>query len=136
VRILLVALLVLLSAAPADAGWRINRSLAIAQEVWKPSCGQLRLAYGNPADYGVPGADEWAWPEKCAIGIDTSKHFEFEELCTIVLHGAGHVAGAGHSDRPQSIMYPYRVFSVKVERVRGREVFTNWGGVDRRCLDR
>src|SRR6188768_2158536 len=118
-RLLALIFLFLLAAAPAEAGWRIDRSLAIAQEVWKPTCGALSLAYGDPVSAGASAeADAWAWPGNCRIGINASQHYEFEELCTIVLHEAGHVAGMGHADR--GIMRATRVFVEAHETSHGR----------------
>jgi hypothetical protein len=134
----LAALIVaLLAAAPAaHAGWKIDRSLAIAQAVWNPACGDLRLSYGHPGDVlaDAEGA-AWAWRGNCTIGIDARMSLEFEELCTIVLHEAGHVTGAEHSDDPNSVMFAAPVVQKVTARISGRTV-VRWDGIDRRCLDR
>lgn len=130
----LAVLVLLLAASSAQAGWRINRSVAIAQVVWHPTCGQLRLAYSEPVD-GAESAGAWAWKGNCAIGVPVGTHYEFEELCTLVLHEAGHVAGMEHSANPRSVMYPVRIFTEGRMEAHGR-ITKVWGGVDRRCLDR
>ena len=136
-RPVLIAVLVALTlAAPAQAGWRINRSLAIAQTVWHPTCGQLTLGYGDRArDGAADGAGGWAWAGNCTIRIPNGSHYEFEELCAIVLHEAGHVAGMGHSSNPRSVMYAEPLVIKTTARI-GRKTVTRWTGVDRRCLDR
>jgi hypothetical protein len=115
---LLAIAVALFVAAPAHAGWRVDRSLAIAEAVWKPACGKLSLAYGN-----------------CTIWIDASKSFEFEALCSAVLHEAGHVTGAEHSSNPGSVMYAEPLVAKVTARIDGRTV-VRWDGVDRRCLNR
>jgi hypothetical protein len=137
--LLTVALaLALASAAPAHAGWKINRSLSIAQHVWHPACGQLTVAFGDPAKFGVPlHASEWAYEGECTIGLHATliTHLEFEEVCTIIMHGAGHAAGAEHSTNRKSVMFADPFVHKITARIKGRTV-THWDGADRRCLNR
>jgi len=117
-------------------GWRTARSLSIAQVVWHPTCGALTLRYGDPIREGAgDGAGGWAWKGDCVIRIPNGSHYEFEELCTIILHEAGHVAGMGHSADPRSVMYPEHVVIKTTAHIAGRTV-VRWNGVDRRCLNR
>jgi hypothetical protein len=136
-RSLILAVLVMLTSPnAAQAGWRIDRSVAIAQAVWKPSCGTLSLRYGVPEDAGAAaGASGWAWNGDCKIGVNAGNHYEFEELCTIVVHEGGHVAGLGHSPNRRSVMYAEPLVLKTTARINGREI-TRWDGVDRRCLQR
>lgn len=134
--VLVVAALLLTTPGSADAGWRINRSLAIAQTVWHPTCGQLQLGYGDPERVGLPiGVGEWAWKGDCTIRIPNGSHYEFEELCTVILHGAGHVAGMGHSTNPDSVMYPEHLV-IKTTAKIGHRTVVRWTGVDHRCQHR
>lgn len=134
-RLSLLAFVGLALFAPvAHAGWRIDRSLAIAQAVWHPTCGQLTLGYGDPADAGGD-ASGWAWAGDCKIRIPNGSHYEFEELCAIVLHEGGHVTGLGHSSNPRSAMYG-EALVIKTTAVIGRRTITRWTGVDHRCLNR
>jgi hypothetical protein len=135
-RYLAVTLVAAAICAPASAraGWKAERSLQIAQAVWHPSCGKLRLAFSDPTAIGV--ADEaggWAWKDDCTIGVDSRKHWEFEQLCQIVLHEAGHVAGLGHSTNPHSVMRASFLGIETTAVIRGR-TFTRWDGIDSRCL--
>jgi hypothetical protein len=128
-------MLALLAPATANAGWRIDRSLTIAETVWHPSCGKLELGYGDPVREGAADSGGWAWTGNCTIRIPNGSNYEFEELCTIVLHEAGHVAGAGHSHNPKSVMYADPLVIRTQARVNGRTV-VHWDGVDHRCLNR
>ena len=127
--------LLLVLAAPARAGWKIDRALAVAQIVWHPACGQLRVSFERPpAD--VAEAAGWAWSGDCTIRVNSQgSHRAFEPFCQTVLHEAGHVAGMGHSSNPRSVMYPYRRLDVGHTVLHGRRV-TVWPGVDSRCRDR
>lgn len=133
---LALAAVFLFGAAPAQAGWRIDRSLAIAQTVWHPGCGQLHLGYGDRArDGAAEGAGGWAWAGDCTIRLPNGSHYEFEELCAIVLHEAGHVAGMGHSSNPASVMYAEPLVIKTTARI-GRKTVVRWTGIDSRCADR
>jgi hypothetical protein len=133
--LLALSLPVLLLGAPAaQAGWRTDRSLAIAQIVWHPACGQLSLGYGDRARDGArDGAIGWAWAGNCEIRIPNGSHYEFEVLCSTVLHEAGHAAGMGHSSNPRSVMYAERPFTKTTARIGGKTI-TQWTGADHRCL--
>lgn len=133
---LAATLVALATPATASAGWRIDRSLLIAQTVWHPTCGQLQLGYGDPVREGAGEAvGGWAWAGDCLIRIPNGSHYEFEELCTIVLHEAGHVAGVGHSHNPRSVMYPDPLVQKTTARI-GRRTVVRWTGVDHRCQRR
>lgn len=130
----LIALAALAYTPNADAGWRINRSLQIAQTVWHPTCGTLTLGYGDPIREGAgDAAGGWATAGDCAIKIPNGSHYEFVELCTVILHEAGHVAGMGHSPNPRSVMYAEPLVIKTTARI-GRKTITEWTGVDHRCL--
>lgn len=134
--VLLLALTLLAAPATAQAGWKLDRSLAVAQAVWSPTCGQMRVAYENPANAGLPeAAAGWAWEGDCTIRLPLGASYEFEQLCTIVVHEAGHVAGRGHSSNPRSVMYAEPLVTKTTFTLRGRTV-VRWDGIDRRCRDR
>jgi hypothetical protein len=128
---------VIASAAPsiAQAGWKTDRAVKIAQIVWHPSCGQLRVAYSDPTMSGAPDeAGGWAWAGDCGIGVDSRKHWEFEMLCQIILHEGGHVAGLGHSTNPASVMRA-SFLGIKTTAVINGRTYTRWDGIDSRCLN-
>jgi hypothetical protein len=55
------------------------------------------------------------------------------ELCHTTIHELGHIAGAGHSDNPRSVMYWATNFT-EYATVSGRLLSVQ--GADRRCYDR
>lgn len=48
----------------------------------------------------------------CKVGIDVHYDWDFEWLCTIMVHEYGHLSGQEHSENPRSVMHAYvvRVF--------------------------
>lgn len=133
-RVLVAVLALLIMAAPAQAGPKIDRSLAIAQAVWHPACGQLRVAYGDPVAAGaVAEAFGWAWAGNCEVGVTNKTHLEFQQLCVVILHEGGHVVGLGHSDNPRSIMRP-DFFTIETIFESDGRTITRWDGVDPRCV--
>lgn len=139
----LVAVLALAIAAPATAraGWKIDRAAEIAQIVWHPACGQLRIRFADPATSGAvdangdPLADVsgWALPGDCDVSVSNKQSWTFETFCQTVLHEAGHAAGYGHSSNPHSVMYAWGTPVESRGTVNGRRV-VRWTGVDPRCL--
>lgn len=137
--------LVLAFSQPAKASWRVDRSLAIAQIVWHPSC-DLRLSFDDPAQaHGMlPDGTEVVNPAGWAIKGDCTIHLSrtypwigFEDFCTVVLREGGNVVGAGDNltAKPNSIRYPIRTF-VRTQAVIGGRLVERWSGVDWRCLGR
>lgn len=124
-------------AAPAHAGWKIDRALKIAQIVWNPDCGQLRVQYGSAEAAGtVAEAGAWAWAGNCTIGLNAAVHDQsFEPLCQKILHEGGHVDGLGHSANQASVMRASFMALETTAIISGREV-TRWDGIDSRCLNR
>lgn len=135
---LLIAVMALLvSAAPAQAGWKTDRALAIAQNVWQPAEGEFALNFER-ADPRWPGGDAyaaWAWEGDYTIRLDATRGWPWPLLCERVIHEAGHVVGEEHSDDPDSVMYPWDTPIRTKGRVNGRRV-VRWQGVDRRCRER
>lgn len=134
----LVALLLALPSA-AHADWRVDRAAQIARIVWHHPCvDRMRITWapfddraGEAVQTGSLTADgdcELADPVVTLNSLDPSLR-DWEPFCDTVLHEAGHLAGRGHSDNPDSIMFPVRV-AVHMQG-NGRD---RWEGVDRRCL--
>ena len=130
-------LLVLALAAPAQAGWRTDRALAIAQTVWHPTCGQLQIRFENPVgDLASEDPAGWAWAGDCTVRLNATQSWQaFEPFCHTVLHEAGHAAGMGHSPNPQSVMFPRRVLDHGYTVRHGKRVLV-WPGLDPRCRER
>jgi hypothetical protein len=98
----------LLAAAPAHAGWRIDRATAIANVVWHDPCsGQVALIW-KPTDQDAADV------EHCAVWLDSREPLEWPEFCTIIIHEYGHLArfsdplnpsDPDHSHSAASVMY-------------------------------
>ena len=145
-RALILALLTLVVApSTTQAGWRIERSLQVAQVVWRPSCGPVGVYFGDPVAYGATeNASGWVKSGTCAIGINRSFSGEFEDFCDLILHEMGHVAGYRnpanpadpyHSLDPLSVMFTGDV-NVRARNEVDGKLTTEWLGYDSRCLQR
>lgn len=132
--LLLLALWPATASASAPAPWQ-QKALALAQQTWRPACGQLTLSFGQPPEETADAAG-WAYKGDCGINIRSDKTWlGYPEFCDTVLHEAGHAAGLEHSTNPRSVMFPLGVVMRNLARVEGsRREYVSWTGVDRRCL--
>lgn len=133
----LVATALMLAApvARADApdAWQ-RKALTLAQRVWHPDCGTLRIEWANASDFGGDAEwGGWAYVGECTI-YEPAAHYwlGYPEFCTDVLHEGGHAAGYGHSSK--GIMRAERIVGYSRNRINGRLARPHWTGVDRRCL--
>lgn len=134
--IALAAAACLAAPANAHAGWKTNRAVAIAQIVWQPSCGPLRLSFETPApDDAEEGVNAWAWPDECVIHLDNRQRWEWEPLCETVLHETGHVTGLADSKTPGNIMFNDGLTLHDTGWVNGKWQ-ESWTGIDKRCRKR
>lgn len=122
---LLAVLLLLIFAAPAEAGWKRDRALAIGNIVWGNPCPQVDFAYEAHDDWD----GWWAYSDGCKVRLNAKPDLPWlwPIYCTIVIHELGHAAGHPHSENPNSIMYPTHSFAVVNGKVEA--------GADRRCND-
>ncbi len=115
----------------------------MAERVFHPACGRPAIVFedasqshaGFPGDAPVARPTGWARAGECVIHLDRDHAWlGYPELCHVVLHEAGNVAGYGDDwTDPRSIRYPLPQITRTTARVGGR-VITRWDGVDRRCL--
>lgn len=93
-----------IATAPAAAG-DLPRATGIAKSVYPPPC-RLIVQLGLPA---TPGANAEAYRTSCTIRVrpDVASGFTDAELCALMVHEAGHIAGVPHSLDPRSTMYAY-----------------------------
>jgi hypothetical protein len=107
---------VLVTAAPAHAGWKMDRAEEIADTVWRHPCnGNVPVSWDDPArvfaavdPYRPPMA--WTRPGDCTLHLNgpwiARWGIPWSDLCPSVLHEYGHLAGMQHSPNPRSVMYP------------------------------
>lgn len=118
-----------LLAASAQAGWRIDRALAVAGVVWNHPCGdQIEVRWARlPDDIGgqVTLGD-------CALTVNTIYPWSWQGFCRTVIHEVGHIAGMPHSTDPRSVMWGEQWASMDAVLINGEWVSQR----DRRCRDR
>lgn len=139
----LAVLLLLIAAAPARAGWKMQRAQAIAATVWNHPCADqvdvlwARLGGGEDAAGDQVNCDVW-------LRANEPDLREWPYFCTVMIHEYGHVAGfrdplntadPSHSHSASSVMFG----GVKLDRhtvhIVGGPTTTVWVGADRRCAD-
>lgn len=138
--VLLAVLAVLFLAAPAQAGWKLNRAAQIANIVWGNPC-PWRIEWAPPPPRH-PEAVAWAVQDECGDTgkavvylSETEPIHTFDVFCTRVLHERGHSIGMEHSGNPRSVMYGVDQ-SIEGRYFRDSTHFTWRGHGDRRCRDR
>ena len=108
----LLCVLALSGAARAD--WKIPRAKAVAAKAWNDPCaGRVTVDIAPQADA------EWlasTVPSQCRITLSDAEHWPWSNLCPVLLHEYGHLAGYAdpgnpldphHSSNPNSIMWPF-----------------------------
>ena len=107
-------LCVLAYSGAASADWRIPRAKAVAAKAWNDPCaGDVDVAVE-----AQPGADWLAstLPSQCRITLSDQQSWGWSQLCPVLLHEYGHLAGytnpgnpldPHHSSNPDSIMWPF-----------------------------
>jgi hypothetical protein len=139
---LLLLLVPLVWPGAAGAGWRIDRARQIADRVWNHPCnGHIQWHWEALPDQ--PEIAAYTRQNACEYGltINTAHSFlGFEDLCSVVLHEVGHLAGyqdptnpgdPWHSTNPHSVMHQHGAITYG-----GDKDHPTWTGVDRRCLNR
>jgi hypothetical protein len=71
---------------------------------WAP----LRATLNANSTWAYVGHDPYAHPSKntnCAITLSTLAEWDWQKLCTVVVHEVGHLDGHDHSPDPNDVMY-------------------------------
>jgi hypothetical protein len=142
-RVLAIAVgVITVAATPADAGWRIDRATAIAAKVWRDPCPnkvQIRWVAIPATGIGAEDvADAAADRFTCTIWLRSTHRWDWEPLCSALIHEYGHLAGMPHSLNPRSVMYEFGAYMEDFETRHGRKISSTvrWTGTDRRCRNR
>jgi hypothetical protein len=129
---------ILALAAPAQAG-RVERAQAVAGKAFNYPCAwtgvQVRFDRPDPWER-LDGATGLAWALRgrgyCRVEFSVpAAKLRWVELCHVMIHEYGHLAGVDHNFNPRSVMY--ESLDIGYGWVLGRFVVQ---GVDRRCYDR
>lgn len=98
--------------SPADTYPALGRALPVARAAWpdSPCTGREYVAFKAPdlvedgqLSYFGDTGDAYALPQGCRVYISTSVLSGYQ-LCALLVHEFGHLAGQGHSSDPESIM--------------------------------
>jgi len=95
---------------------RVSRSTGLEQgakvskQFWGNVCdNQVSTAFapldGDIAGQATSAVDQTGKHSQCSVIITNKKKFKRKVLCAIKVHEDGHLAGKGHSDDPNNIMY-------------------------------
>lgn len=98
----------------ARADWQTDRAQAVAAKLWNNPCaGQVKLWSTNPPQ---PSWRAWTYPRLCTIALSNTKPWQWDELCPVMMHEYGHLAGytdplnpsdPSHSHDPDDIMWRF-----------------------------
>ena len=145
-RIILSCIMLALLAPPAaQAGWRTDRALAVAEKVWQAPCGPggVSLSYADPPGGFEPRALMAATVgHGCVVWVNPRVSFRdrWGLFCHAVIHEVGHLAGREHSEDRRSVMHALAHGAGKWKVVvNGRSfgyVPDQEAGHDRRCRNR
>lgn len=157
ILIAIVALLV--AAAPAQAGWKIDRAKRIAAAAWDNPCnGNVKLTWGDTDARGQTSLAHEGWNAMTTWGqcpgvitIAPTNKTTWREFCTMVIHEYGHIAkwrdpvtGAYHSENPHDVMFSVSTWDIvedgvsveSIEDEAGNVYKARPGGGDPRCVKR
>lgn len=104
------------AAAWPTGGSTLHLLLAMGVEHWgmTPCGGKVSIAWGtldpsiNAQSSWVNPVDDFAKPSlnsDCQVTLSTATWWDWDKLCTVVIHEIGHLTGHDHVDDPTDIMY-------------------------------
>ena len=110
----LLCFLSIVAPGVADADWKIDRAKAVAAKAWNDPCpGRVQILYAPPKQ---PSWLASAIKGYCQITLSDSEAWPWKQLCPVLVHEYGHLAGYRdplnpgdpfHSHDPNDIMYAY-----------------------------
>lgn len=106
-RLILLALAVCIMSPATARAWELDRARQVAETVWGNPCAKpvpitFRDAPLTPT--ASMNARGLAYYPTCEIFLRTDVN-AWNEICPVVLHEMGHLAGMKHSDNPFSVMH-------------------------------
>ncbi len=114
IALITVVLCTAMHVGTAQADWQLDRAQTIAAKVWNDPCsGQVKILSAVPPQAGWRA---WTYPGLCTITLSNAWPWYWDELCPVVVHEYGHLAGyrdpdnpadPTHSHDPNDIMSPF-----------------------------
>jgi hypothetical protein len=114
IALVATALVVALPAAVARADWQTDRAQLIAATAWGDPCpGRVTLRLAAPPQTTWRA---WTYQWQCLIELSNIQPWKWKELCPVLVHEYGHLAGYTdplnprdpyHSHDPKDIMAPF-----------------------------
>src|SRR4051812_3351955 len=91
IALLATVFVAVFGAGTARADWQTDRAQAMAAKLWNNPCGgQVKLWPTSPPQ---PSWRAWAYPRLCTIALSNTRAWQWNELCPVMLHEYGHLAG-------------------------------------------
>ena len=122
IALLATASVAVLGAGTARADWQTDRAQAMAAKLWDNPCGgQVTLWSVAPPE---PSWRAWTYPQQCTIALSNTRPWKWTELCPVMLHEYGHLAGytdplnpsdPTHSHDPGDIMWPFEHYDARCD---------------------
>jgi hypothetical protein len=109
-------------AGAARADWQTDRAQAIAAKLWNHPCGgKVELWHTAPPEASWRA---WTYPSLCGIALSDTAAWKWRELCPVLMHEYGHLAGysdplnpsdSSHSHDPNDIMFPFEHYDPRCD---------------------
>jgi hypothetical protein len=122
IALLATVFVAVFGAGTARADWQTDRAQAMAAKLWNDPCsGQVKLWPTSPPQ---PSWRAWTYPKLCTIALSNTRPWQWNELCPVMLHEYGHLAGytdpanpkdPSHSHDPDDIMWPFEHYDVRCD---------------------
>lgn len=109
--ILSIALLAILSVSwPSEGEPRIKVARHVAVRTWGDVCAGRVAIRKIPMTGRTIGLSTWDWSPNhyridCVISLRWNYRWSYWQLCALIVHEYGHLAGQHHSRNPWSVMY-------------------------------
>jgi hypothetical protein len=122
----------------ARADWQTDRAQAIAARLWHDPCGGAVTLLSQPPP--SPDWRAWTFPDRCTVVLSNTRPWTWHELCPVVMHEYGHLAGYSdplnpgdpyHSHDPRDLMAPFEHYDHRCDSYGAAIMGDAAGGVGR-----
>lgn len=122
IALLATVFVAVFGAGTARADWQTDRAQAMGAKLWNNPCnGQVKLWSTDPPQ---PSWRAWTYAKLCTVALSNTRPWQWKELCPVLLHEYGHLAGysdplnpsdPSHSHDPDDIMYPFEHYDARCD---------------------